>query len=80
MRMKEIVIVILLVSHMFETRKLTVLRYITEIIKQIMKTRRISQVTKSNGRNVLFDFDMLYGISFDDWNSKIGLTKSSINN
>jgi hypothetical protein len=59
--------------------KLSGLRYVTEILKNILKTRKTDRLTRRDDKE-LFYMDMLYGTSFDNWMSQVERTKSTINN
>jgi len=59
--------------------KLSGLRYVTEILKNILKTRKTDRLIRRDDKE-LFYMDMLYGTSFDNWMSQVERTKSTINN
>ncbi|CAF0825081.1 unnamed protein product [Rotaria sordida] len=81
MRLLEFVLIFLLSVHIIKTGKLSVLRYVTQILRKILKNRTINKfIVKNQKEELLFDVDMIYGTSYDHWMSNIERTKVSINN
>jgi hypothetical protein len=60
--------------------KLSILRYVTQIVTRISRNRTANRSTIKDRKEELFDIDMIYGTAYNDWMSQVERTKTSINN
>ena len=62
------------------TGKLSALRYVAQVLSKILQKRKANRSTIKDRKDELFDMDLVYGTSFDNWMSQVDRTRSSINN
>ena len=58
--------------------KLSILQYVIELLRKMLKNPEKGQLKKKYKKEIIFDFDAIYGKSLNTWMSQVQRTKTSI--